>query len=69
MGRKMPRLAVKTAKMMHADTVEGSQLGYCSSIRHWVNFNLEFDEDLLNFQLIRTKPCSGSIPGLKNQEV
>ena len=37
--------------MMHNDTVEGTQTGYCSSLRHWVNFNLEIDEDPFEFPI------------------
>ena len=37
--------------MMHKDTVEGTQIGYCSSIRHWVRFNIEIDEDPFEFPI------------------
>ena len=41
----MPEIALETAEMMVSDKEEGTKDSYTSSLRHWINWNLEYDED------------------------
>ena len=47
----MPALASGCAEVMLNRLEEGSKTGYVSSFRHWVNWNMEYDEDPFEFPI------------------
>ena len=51
LGKKASNLAVQVADVLNGATVRETKKHYVSSLRNWINFNLEFQEDPFNFPL------------------